>query len=243
MKAWHIINPIAHTDEYKGKFLVERQERIAIPGISCTGITGCCGRNWSTFFNVTYEIDVDKYRELFKQKYRLNISEWKTHVNAVSEVFLIPKEDILPGCEIGFLNLKSLRKQKLNAFERLASSLIISAEVVNFFIENKLSGWNAYPVYVDGLSGDFFELKANQSNCVVITENPVKIVDQCPVCQYTQYSSEKIIGVECTRESPDFFTVKQPFNGYIFVSERCKDILLGHNFIYYNNFSISERFF
>lgn len=206
---------------------------VKLPGINC--YPDGCGEIWASTGNRIYK-ELSKEHPLYRQKSSpVSPAEFERIVNTIKiELNLPTQEKLLPGTLIGHLRVKCKRSSEIPSFEWPAiNTLLITEETRNFLVKNGLTGWHTEDVTILNSSKGqplppLYEMVIDGRAGTPLISPSVEVVSVCNVCgrvKYNQFIPDDFQIDVAQWDGSDFMRFSPPFNGYIFIGERSKEIL------------------
>ena len=220
--------------------ICKASRNFGLPGIDCSQSTNGCGEIWAnTLARIHAEVPQDG--SLFPISRRpVSPDEFaRIEKRVVLALGLPASTHLMPGTDIGYANIMC-EQESVSDFEwPFTHTTIVKINVINFLVNNNLTGWvceklNIMSVDSNNLSSDLSEFVITGKGGELLTKPVIDIADQCRVCKRITYNIPTIIEEaqinQYRWDGSDFFRFVPPFEGYIFVTERAKEILSDSGF-------------
>jgi ParB family transcriptional regulator, chromosome partitioning protein len=245
---YQLREPRRHSDP-RGRSVEYDPTHVGLPGVSCRGEPGGCGDVWATSLDrIRIELP-DNHPLRGVESRAVSPARLRTLQDELRRALGLPSDlELKPGTDVGFVRVRCLRPD-VPAFEwPKVHTVLITGPTRQFLALQGLGGWHTAPVIVtesgvSALCQDLLEFVVDGRAGVAWTEPAIPPPDTCEVCGRVQY--EKVV-VEQLRVDPtqwdgsDFFRFSPPLHGYIFVSERAKDVLAGSPLDNYELISVDQ---
>ena len=166
-----------------------------------------------------------------------------------STLHLPPETMLLPGTNIGVLEL-SCKEPNFAAFDWPAVHvLLVREEVVNYLQEHKITGWEVAPVRIEGKRTPeaiplMHQLFVTGTGGIPTTDPPVEKISHCEACGRTEFrrGTPRSFQMDPSQwDGSDIFRFGGGYHGYIFITDRLADGFRAAGFTNYELVTV-ERF-
>ena len=218
----------------KGRSVEYHSTHVCLPGVKCVGEPGACGQIWATSLDRIHSELPEDHPLRAKSGWPVPVREFQALREEVRRVLhLSPDQPLLPGTNIGHVHVRQ-RRTSVPALEWPAvHTTLITGKARDYLRTQGLTGWRTEPiVFTRTLKRkpppDLCEFVVEGRGGAAHTVPPLQIKRTCPVCGLLQHEDlvyEQLELDPAQWDGSDFFRFAPPFHGYVFVSERARQVL------------------